>query len=189
MVSQATYVSGPKETPLLTVLSVRQMPQELLKPVSLYQKSHFTCHWQKGQMATRDASHHSKVHAALQAPSDHNYLLFLISSLILNFSSLWASLPMLPTSPYNPAILAENSLGPLFVFISCLPPPRPIPWSLYLDPLLSWISPAYWPCSVCYFLSLLWTLPVVFGCSLPHIYNESHSLNCTMEQSCHPLIH
>lgn len=88
LVSQATYVSGPKETPLLQILSGRQMPQELLKPVSLYQKSHITCHWQKGQMATRDASHHSKVHAALQAPSDHNYLLFLTSSLILNFSSL-----------------------------------------------------------------------------------------------------
>lgn len=69
LVSQATYVSGPKETPLLQILAVREMLQELLKPVHLYQKNHFTCHWQKGQMATRDASHHSKVHVGLQAPS------------------------------------------------------------------------------------------------------------------------
>jgi hypothetical protein len=76
-------------------------------------------------------------------------------------------------SPYNSAISAMYSLGPFFVFISLSPNFSP---SLNLSAMLllhSWLGQVSWPYSVCYFLSLLCTLPDASGCSLSQIYKKN----------------
>lgn len=68
----------------------------------------------------------------------------------------------LPRQPCSLLVLLTlfvlSSLGPLSCpsLFLCHPPP----------PLLSWPSSVHWSCLVCYFLSLLWTVPVFWLYSL-----------------------
>lgn len=115
-------------------------------------------------MAICGAYFHTKVHAGmLQTPSV--YLLHMLESMLalltclLPYTSLAHGLlsPLVRISPYKRAISAMYVLGPLFVFLSCLPPPmakysvKASTFSLLL--------------SLCFGL-----FPDVSGCSL-HIYN------------------
>ena len=85
---------------------------------SLYQRSHFPYHWQKGQMALCGSSQFSKACASITKP-----MLTSWPSPPLNFSSSWAtpSLKLL-ISLYNPAILTflfcTHNLSTTFFFWS-----------------------------------------------------------------------
>lgn len=75
--------------------------------------------------------------------------------------------------------LAVTLPSPSFSF-----PYTPATWvlvllSLHFDHLLflSWSDPVCWPCSIHYFLSLLWIIPGASGFTLPHIYNKNLPLS------------
>lgn len=71
--------------------------------------------------------------------------------------------------------LSYSLLNPAPLFVCAPPPPSLLAHSLLsaLFLLLSRPGSVFRPCSVCHFLSPLWTLPEASGCSQRHIYNKT----------------
>lgn len=68
-------------------------------------------------------------------------------------------------------LLSLSLLSCLPLFSTHLPQTHPHPHQLLP---LSWLSPACWPHSIYFFLSLLWTLPGASGSPFSKITNFSH---------------
>lgn len=112
-------------------------------------------------------------HAGLQIPSVTQHRLDISTS-------------MLASWPFYILMLPPSQTPTVLCITASFPSPTCLPHGLYHFPTLSslfltlfhFLSPGLmsscWPCSVCFFLSLLWALPDASGCSL-HSYSQAPS--------------
>lgn len=153
----------------------------------LQKKCSFPYLWQKGHMAACGIYQHIKAHVdlhlspELQFPVTHFKVLALLFFFPpINPPSSWASLSQNTHSLSNSGVF-------ILLFSTSLPLSLPLCsfrvsltlFSLFSSPCYIFFSladssgfPVYWTCSVCFFISLLCTLPDASGYFLYHIYNK-----------------
>lgn len=142
-------------------------------------------------MTNYHAYQHIKTQAGLQVPSASQISLPHLESMMDSWlcSALFTANPTLklPSAQEFPSpqlvtlLFWLNDLLLLSFAHSFSSPLILLPFSisLCLVPVL-----VFWPCSVYYFLSLLWAFPDATRGSFPNMYNKNISLNHTMELYC-----
>lgn len=149
-------------------------------PPKFYQRRHS----QKGQKADCGDYQHTKAHLASRPLQCHKKLVLFTFSFTLNFQ--FRKFPSLSFSLFSQLCYFNWALSFVFHFY-------PLSLSLLLCSLCLLFqlptplpSQVCLPCSVHYFLSLIWTLPDISSCSFPPIYNKNLHINHAMMQSCPP---
>lgn len=140
--------------------------QKIMKSIPLKQSSYFLFHWHQEQMTNCHAYQHIKTQAGLQVPSASQISLPHLESMMDSWLC-WALFTANPTlklpsaqefsSPQLVTLLFWLNDLLLLSFAHSFSSSLillPFPISLCLVPVL-----VFWPCSVYYFLSVLWAFP------------------------------